>query len=107
MRLKRPEALLTTKERKALWRSVQPRLRAMCATLKPSAIYVFGSFASAKRRPADIDLAVVVRMRTGQKACPLDIVLVPAGKRGDVIVKDMRLWMQQKYGKRHGMVRVR
>ena len=106
MDIKTPKKLLTNKARRDMWKSVRPRLKNVCESLHASEVFVFGSFSSKKRRPADIDVAVVVKGVSG--AFPLDIVLIPEGRKGKVILDDMRKWMTQKYGaKKFSMLKIK
>lgn len=96
-----PKAWLRSKRRRAMWREAEAVLRAVSAALPVSRVHAMGSFTTRKRRPADVDFVVVLRVppsRRGQD-WSFDLVLAPEGKHGDRVVKDVRAWMRQKYGR--------
>ena len=102
MNLKIPKELLSTKDRKELWMEGKGILRKVDKALGISEAYVIGSFASKKRRPADIDFAIAVKVKKRGKnnAWPIDFVIIPDGASMKSYVDDLKEWMGQKFGKR-------
>mgnify|MGYP001562879573 CR=1 FL=1 len=94
-----PYKFLTSKYRYDMWRNVSRVLRKIEKALPITHIYLLGSFMSKKRRPADVDCMVLIRVKN-KRSVPwsLDFVIVPDGSYGDGVVADARKWMKQKYG---------
>lgn len=64
------------------------------------AIYLRGSFATQKKRPADVDFIFLIKTKSARKRSKwsVDFVVCPDNAYGSIIVKDAGKWMWQKYG---------
>lgn len=58
-----------------------------------------GSFTPKKRRPADVDLILLLQTpKNENEFWSIDLVIAPEGKEGPAMLEDARKWMMQKYG---------
>jgi len=72
-------------------------------------MYLIGSFASKKRRPADIDFVIMLKTDKHKTAkWSFDLVMAPDNSYGEYVLKDVKQWVKQKYGvKKSEVVRIR
>ena len=101
-----PSALLRSKYRRNLWKNAQQVIRALEKFLPISEPYLLGSFTTKKRRPADVDIIILMKTpKTGKDPkWAVDMVLTTEGKHGDWVLADARKWMKQKYGAKKSAV---
>lgn len=94
-----------------MWRDAKRVLAILDRFLPISSIYVYGSFTTAKARPADIDLGLLVKTRERSrraiwaiyfdKFCSTDLEIVPANKFGRACLRGS-LWMTaNKHGRQN------
>jgi len=98
--------LLNSKYRREMWDNTQKIIEKLEKTLPISSAYLLGSFTTKKRRPADVDLILLLKVR-GKKQnskWSLDLTLAPENKYGDFVLEDAKRWMKQKYGKNKSAV---
>ena len=95
--MKIPKALLKTKQRKEMWRDASRIVIRLDKKLGFSEIYAIGSFVSKKKRPSDIDFALVTKIKKDNSAWPIDLVIVPEGDNTEEYLKDICKWMKRKY----------
>ena len=94
-----PKSLLKSKYRKDLWKESEKIIKDIEKVLPISSAYLMGSFASTKKRPADVDFIVLLKTGKNNKTnWSVDLVIVPDNKHGDFILEDSKKWMKQKYG---------
>ncbi len=90
---------LKSKYRREMWRHASATLSRIEKTIPVSAAYVVGSFATRKRRPADVDMVLFIKTPRGRKArWSLDVQIVPDNAYGEWFLSDVKKWMKQKYG---------
>ena len=101
-----PRRLLRSKYRKTLWSQAQQVLQALERSIPVSRAYVLGSFTTKKRRPADVDLIILLQTpkKSRAKNWSVDLVLTSEGDHGNWVLEDARKWMKQKYGARKSAV---
>ncbi len=110
MENKLPKKLLKSSYRKEMWRNVEEVLRRVEKVLPISSVHLMGSFASTKRRPADIDFIVMLQTPAKRKNTKwsFDLVIAPDNQHGKAVFEDNKKWMKQKYGaKKSEIVRYR
>lgn len=75
-------------------------LQTLEKALPISQAYILGSFTTAKRRPADVDFILLLKLKgnTPKANWSVDLVLAPDNPHGEFILEDARKWMKQKYG---------
>jgi hypothetical protein len=95
-----PKKLLSSPQRKEMWKDASKIIKKLDKSIKFSEIYSIGSFVSKKRRPADIDFTIVAKIKSKNNPCwPIDIVIVPKSDKTDIYIKDIEKWMKSRYGK--------
>lgn len=89
-----------------MWQNAQVILSRLNKVLPISSVYVIGSFASQKRRPADIDFVIMLKTKSKNKKekWSFDLLLGPDNDYGSLQLEDYRLWMKQKYGAKKSTV---
>lgn len=92
-----------------MWRDVKPVLERIERLLPINSAYLFGSFTSDKRRPADMDFMVLLKVAERIKArWSFDLVMAPDNQHGKFVLEDIEKWMKQKYGgKRFATVKLK
>ena len=106
--MKEPKKLLTTKDRKEMWKEAKLMLTKVDKALGISEAYIVGSFASNKKRPADIDFAIVTKVKKKSSAWPIDFLILPeSGENTKVYLNDMKKWMKKRYGERVDIVKLK
>lgn len=95
-----PKELLDTKYRKELLKKLQKTIKKLEKVLPISSIYLLGSFTTAKRRPQDIDIIVLLKTKSKNKneEWSIDFQLVPDNKYGGWMLSECKKWMKYKYG---------
>lgn len=83
-----------------MWKNAEEIVRKIEKVLPISSMYLMGSFASKKRRPADVDFIVMLQTPVKRKheKWSLDLVIAPDNKHGKELLEDNKKWMKQKYG---------
>ena len=103
-----PKEFVKSKFRKEMWKNASDIIESLEKVLPVKSIHVVGSFATAKKRPADVDLAIV--LKTGSKKgnknkkWSVDMVIIPDNKYGRKVFKDARDWVFEKYGKKKASI---
>lgn len=94
------KTLLKNSYRRELWINARKILRRIEKVLPITSIHLMGSFASKKRRPADVDFVIMLKTPTKAKSAKwsLDLVIAPDNKHGKELLEDNKKWMKQKYG---------
>lgn len=97
---KPPKKLLTSSYRKEMWKNIEEIVKKVEKVLPISSMHLMGSFASTKRRPADVDFIIILQTPAKRKNSKwsLDLVIAPDNKHGKELLEDNRKWMKQKYG---------
>lgn len=91
--------------RRAMWKRAMRLISRLKKPLSIRAAYVMGSFTTRKKRPADVDFIVLVKIKEGKKrSWPIDLVLAPDNKTGKRVLEDAKKWMEHKYGKKKSFV---
>lgn len=106
----KPKKLLQSSYRKELWKNAEEIVKKIEKVLPISSMHLMGSFASNKRRPADVDFIVMLQTPPKRKNAKwsLDLVIAPDNKYGKELLEDNKKWMKQKYGvKKSEVVRYR
>jgi len=97
--MKIPEKLLSNKYRRETWKVVSGILKDIQEALPVASLEVMGSFATKKKRPADVDFIVLLKTKKGlKKKWSVDFVMAPDNAHGKEVARDARKWMSQKYG---------
>jgi hypothetical protein len=105
MENKIPKNLLKSAYRKELWKNAQVVVRKVEKALPISSVHIIGSFASRKRRPADIDFVVMLQTKNKNKAkWSFDLLIAPDNKYGKYIFEIYKKYMKQKYGAKKSTV---
>ncbi len=99
MENKVPKKLLQSSYRKEMWKNVNRVVARIEKVLPISSMHLVGSFASKKRRPADVDFIVLLHTpRQKTRNWSVDLVIAPDNKHGKYVLEDCTKWMKQKYG---------
>lgn len=95
-----PQSLFKTPLRRDMWRNAQRVIHRLEKVLPIKAIYLRGSFASRKKRPADVDLIILLKTKGARKKSKwsVDFVVCPDNQYGSLVLEDASKWMKQKYG---------
>ncbi|MFA6918908.1 MAG: hypothetical protein WC244_02205 [Patescibacteria group bacterium] len=100
-----PKNLIATKYRKELWDNSQKIIKKIEKTLPISSAYLFGSFTTKKKRPADVDFILLLQTKDKPESkWSVDMVIAPQNKHGDSVFEDAQKWMKQKYGSKKSAV---
>lgn len=104
-----PKKLLRSSYRRETWKNVQKIVAEIEKVLPVSSMHLIGSFASKKRRPADVDFIVLLHTQKQKtKNWSVDLVIAPDNEHGRFILDDCKKWMKQKYGsKKSAVLRLR
>ena len=103
--MKVPQKFLKSKYRAEMWKNSSKIITEIEKQLPISSAYLFGSFVSEKRRPADMDFMILLRTKKNAKAkWSFDLVIAPDNLHGDEVLKDIKKWMKQKYGAKNSSV---
>jgi len=99
MNQKIPKSLLNSKYRKEMWGNSLKIIKKLEKTLPISSAYLLGSFTTKKKRPADVDLIILLKTKDKTKSnWSVDFVIAPESEHGDLLLEDAKKWMKQKYG---------
>lgn len=98
--------LINTKYREEMWNNAQKILKSLEKILPISSAYLLGSFTTPKKRPADVDFILLLKIKENKKNSKwsVDLVLAPENKYGDFVLNDAKKWMKQKYGAKKSAV---
>lgn len=111
MKSKIPKEFLNSRYRKEMWKNAEEVLKKLQKVLPISSIYLLGSFTTAKVRPQDID--VIILIKTKQKIgknekWSVDFQIVPDNNYGEWMFEECRKWMKYKYGaKKSAVIKLR
>ena len=102
---KPPKRFLTSAYRRTLWKEVSSTLSQIEKSVPISKAYLIGSYTTKKRRPADIDFMVMLKVPAGSRAnWSFDLVTAPDNAHGTTVLNDVKKWMKQKYGSKKSEV---
>ncbi len=106
MKQKIPKELLGSRYRQEMWKKSQEFLRKLENVMPVSSVYLLGSFTTAKRRPQDIDVIVLVKTEPKKRdeKWSLDFQVVPQNAYGEWMLGECRKWMKHKYGSKKSAV---
>lgn len=94
-----PKDLLGSAYRKTSWKNAKEVLKKIEKVLPITSAHLLGSFTTKKKRPADVDLILLLQTTKGKgEEWSLDIVIAPEGNHGQFVLDDAEKWMKQKYG---------
>lgn len=102
--------LLGSKRRKEMWKHTQRIMAVLEKDVEVSSSYLIGSFTTKKRRPADVDLVVLIQSKEKNPKADwsVDLQISPDNKYGDKLLEDAKKWMKQKYGaKKSAVIRLK
>ena len=99
MNLKLPKELLKTKARKEMWKEAKKIISKVDKKIGLKEAYVMGSFTSKKKRPADIDFAIIIKTKNNSSAWPIDLLILPDNVNKNKYLKDLKQWMISRNGK--------
>ncbi len=107
--MKIPKKLLKTKDRKEMWKEAEQVIKKIDRTLDISEAYVIGSYASNKKRPCDVDIAIVTKVKNRAKnsAWPIDVVIIPENEDTERILSDINKWMKNRYKQSTEIIRIK
>jgi len=99
-----PKKLLKSKYRKEMWINARKIIKKLEKVLPIESAYLLGSFATNKKRPADVDFILLLNIKDKKTSkWSIDLVINPNNKHGNIIVEDAKKWMKQKYGSKKSM----
>ena len=89
-----------------MWRNAKRILKKLEKILPISSAYLLGSFATKKKRPADVDFILLLQMKENNKNSKwsVDLVLAPENKYGNFVLDDAKKWVKQKYGSKNYII---
>lgn len=90
-----------------MWKHAQIVLKKLEKVLPVSSIYLLGSFATAKTRPQDIDVIILVKTNIKRKKrehWSVDFQIVPDNEYGEWMLEECKKWMKRKYGAKKSAV---
>ncbi len=101
-----PRGLTKSAYRKEIWKKSLYVVKKLEKTLPISSVHLLGSFTTRKKRPADVDFILLLKIKdkTPNSKWSVDLVLAPDNKHGNFILEDARKWMGQKYGSKKSAV---
>ncbi len=101
-----PRKLLHSRYRKEMWIHAKKILKILKKDLPIAEAYLAGSFATKKRRPADVDMFIYLKLKGKHRKdkWAADFEIVPENKFGQRALEDLRKWMKQKYGAKNSAV---
>ena len=87
-----------------MWLNANKILKKIEKVLPIESTYLRGSFTTSKKRPADVDFIILIKIKDKSKVnWSIDLVICPNNKYGDLVVEDATKWMKQKYGSKKAM----
>jgi len=100
MKRKIPKIMLRSAFRRGMWDRSQKILGKIEKVLPVSSAYVLGSFTTRKKRPADVDFILLLKLEEDDcdSRWSSDFVIAPENKFGEKVLDDAKKWMKQKYG---------
>lgn len=100
MNTKIPKELLNSRYRKEMWKNSVSILKKLEKVLPVESAYLLGSFTTKKKRPADVDVILILKIKGSREneKWSLDFVVAPQNDYGKFVVEDAQKWMKQKYG---------
>lgn len=107
MSSKLPKELLNTKQRREMWKNAKIVLGKIEKVLPVSSVHLLGSFTTAKIRPQDVDVIVLVSTKSKGKKKEkwlVDFQIVPDNDYGEWMLEECRKWMKHKYGAKKSAV---
>ena len=95
-----PKKFLSTKERKDMWLDVKKVIEKADKALDLSEIHVIGSYVSKKKKPQDIDFAIVTKVKSkkSNSSYPVDFIILPDNEDMKEYLDFLRKLMKKKYG---------
>jgi hypothetical protein len=100
-----PKELLNSEYRRQLWKNTSKILKKVEAKIPVSSAYLMGSFTTSKKRPADVDFILLLKVKNQKKEkWSLDLVIAPDNDWGETVLQDTKKWMKQKYGSKKSAV---
>ena len=101
-----PPKLLQSSYRREMWKNVEEIVKKIEKVLPISSMHLMGSFASKKRRPADVDFILMLQVPAKKRDAKwsLDLVIAPDNQHGKELLEDNKRWMKQKYGAKKSKV---
>jgi predicted nucleotidyltransferase len=105
MNTKIPKKFLKTKYREVMWKNYVKIIKLIEKDIPISSAYLVGSFSSDKKRPADVDLLILMKTKKQIKEkWAIDLEIVPDNEFGEECLEDVEDWVKEKYGKKHSEV---
>lgn len=100
-----PKKLLNSPYRKELWQNSQEIIKEIEKVIPISSVHLLGSFTTKKKRPADVDLILLLKTKKNAKTnWSVDMVIAPDNGHGNFVLEDACQWMKQKYGSKNSAV---
>ena len=95
-----PEKYLSTKVRQDMWKDAKKILNKVDKELDLSEVYVVGSMVSNKKDPADIDFAIITKVKSNKSnsAYPVDFIILPENEDLPEYLEFFEEYMKKKYG---------
>ena len=100
MKEKIPKQMLNSKYRQEMWRQAQATIKKLEKVLPIASISMIGSFTTAKKKPQDIDVVILLKAKPKKKTekWSLDFQLVPDNAYGEWLLDETAKWVRRKYG---------
>jgi hypothetical protein len=101
-----PKKLLSSRYREEMWKNTSRIIKEIEKILPITSAHLLGSFTTKKKRPADVDVIVLLQTKNknAHSAWSVDLVIAPDNKHGEAVLEDARRWMKQKYGAKKSAV---
>lgn len=82
-----PKELLKSEYRKEMWENSKKIIKKIKKTLPISSAHLLGSFTTKKRRPADVDFILLLKLKEKNENSKwsVDLVLAPDNKYGEFL----------------------
>jgi hypothetical protein len=95
-----PKKYLSTKERKEMWSQAKKVLTQIDKELDFSEVYAIGSMISNKKKPEDIDFAIITKVKNKKSNpnYPIDLIILPDNEDLPAYLEFFESYMKKKYG---------
>ena len=88
-----------------MWKNYLKIIKKISRVIPVSSVYLVGSFSSNKKRPADVDLLMLIKTKNQIKEkWAIDLEIVPDNEFGEEALEDIQKWVYKKYGKKNAEV---
>ena len=95
-----PKSLATSTRRQMLIKQAKVITDKIEKSLPISKAYLVGSFLAKKKKPYDIDIAILLKtpVKSEKENWSIDLVITPDNKYGQYVLRELKHWGKKKYG---------